>query len=292
MTKLAKTSNIFVTDVVLRELDGNKKAEGPKGYNAREFFRQFNKSSFTKLETLPGSGKAVLENDTLTAGSIDSGAHVYTLSRKRYRVKDINDSRIIEMAKDYELELMTLDQAQSARAKTISCSASLFRHFDQGQLKGDVFVVISLIFFVFTLFLVMATESVLEGNILVAIFSALIAIFVYMALVNKILAAKSNGGMKVISFLSFTVAAILFIFAEVNDSFSSAVIGFVFSVLGAIVSSFSRIHFKWLSARYHSSNQKQPDDLELESDIGDSVINTSISNIGGAYGQSGTIYRL
>ena len=127
ITKLSQSANIFISDVVLRELDGNKGTEGSKGYNAREFFRQLNKHGFKKLDSLPLTGKAVEKNDTLTEGSIDSGAHVYTLSRKWYRAKDINDSRIIEMAKDYDLTLQTLDQAQSVRAKSVGVNAHTFK---------------------------------------------------------------------------------------------------------------------------------------------------------------------
>lgn len=118
LTTLGKDFNIFITDIVLRELDGNKGAEGSKGYNAREFFRQFNGHSFKTLDAMPLTNKPLAKNDTLTEGSIDSGAHVYTLSRKWYRAKDINDTKIIEIAKDYDLTLNTLDQAQCARAKS------------------------------------------------------------------------------------------------------------------------------------------------------------------------------
>jgi len=113
-----KNSNVFVTDVILRELDGNKGAEGAKGYNAREFFRQFNANKFQMLNELPFSKKSLDKNDTLTEGTISSGVHIYTIARKWYRSRDINDSRIIEIAKDYGLTLETLDQAQSARAKS------------------------------------------------------------------------------------------------------------------------------------------------------------------------------
>lgn len=126
VTTIDKDSNIFVTDVVLRELDGNKGAEGSKGYNAREFFRQMNNHEFTKRDTLPLTGKAVANNDTLTEGSIDSGAHIFTLSRKWYRAKDINDSKIIEIANDYDLTLNTLDQAQCARAKAHGGKAKVY----------------------------------------------------------------------------------------------------------------------------------------------------------------------
>lgn len=143
VTMLDKQNNVFVSDVVLRELDGNKGAEGSKGYNAREFFRQFNKNDFKTLDTLPETGMPVMKNDTLTEGSIDSGAHVYTLSRKWYRAKDINDSRIIEIAKDYNLGLVTLDQAQSARAKSNGVEAG--HPIKSGDSPGDWVAVIAFV---------------------------------------------------------------------------------------------------------------------------------------------------
>lgn len=110
ITSIDKDSNVFVTDIVLREIDGNKGAEGAKGYNAREFFRQFNSNAFTTLQTMPLINKPLKGSDTLTQGSINSGAHVFTLARKWYRSRDINDTKIIEIADDYDLKLCTLDQ--------------------------------------------------------------------------------------------------------------------------------------------------------------------------------------
>ncbi len=125
ITTIDKYANVFVTDVVLRELDGNKGAEEAKGYNAREFFRQFNSNEFTTLNKMPSTDAPLQKNDTLTQGSINSGAHIFTLARKWYRTRDINDSKIIEMAQDYDLTLNTLDQAQSARAKSIGVEAEI-----------------------------------------------------------------------------------------------------------------------------------------------------------------------
>jgi predicted ribonuclease YlaK len=88
ITNIDKEANVFVTDVVLRELDGNKGAEGAKGYNAREFFRQFNSNEFTALNKIPTTNASLQKDDTLTDGSINSGAHIFTLARKWYRTRD------------------------------------------------------------------------------------------------------------------------------------------------------------------------------------------------------------
>lgn len=130
-----KNANVFVTDVVLRELDGNKGAEGSKGYNAREFFRQLNNHNFTTLDRMPLTENAVLKDDTLTEGEIDSGAHIFTLSRKWYRAKDINDTKIIEIAKDYDLTLKTLDQAQCVRAKSQGLNGEVYNKESNLYLK-------------------------------------------------------------------------------------------------------------------------------------------------------------
>jgi len=115
---IPKHHNIFITDIVLRELDGNKNTEGVKGYNAREFFRRYNACEFTMQLSMPFSNQVLGHTDKLSMALFPSGMKIYALSRKWYHAKDINDSKIIEIAKDYNLSLMTLDQAQSARAKS------------------------------------------------------------------------------------------------------------------------------------------------------------------------------
>jgi len=115
---IPKDHNIFITDIVLRELDGNKNAEGVKGYNAREFFRRYNACEFIMQSSMPLSNQALGHNDKLSKALFPSGMKLYSFSRKWYHAKDINDTKIIEIAKDYNLSLMTIDQAQSARAKS------------------------------------------------------------------------------------------------------------------------------------------------------------------------------
>ncbi len=112
--QLSSNHNVFLTDIVLQELDGHKKSEGQTGYNAREFFRQLGKSNGEALTLLP-DGKPLQNGDSLrlmTAGE----AKVYVLVRKNYKTKNINDSKIIEVAKDYGFTLVTLDMAQKVRA--------------------------------------------------------------------------------------------------------------------------------------------------------------------------------
>lgn len=115
---IPKQHNIFITDIVLRELDGNKNTEGVKGYNAREFFRRYNACEFTMQLSMPFSNQVLEHTDKLSMALFPSGMKIYALSRKWYHANDINDTKIIEIAKDYNLSLMTLDQAQSARAKS------------------------------------------------------------------------------------------------------------------------------------------------------------------------------
>lgn len=140
-----KDANVFVTDIVLRELDGNKGADGSKGYNAREFFRQLNDHKFVTHSNMPITGKAIEKDDTLTEGEIDSGAHIFTLSRKWYRSKDINDTKIIEIAKDYDLSLKTLDQAQSVRAKSQGIDGEILKKEDSMTGKIIAFIFMTLI---------------------------------------------------------------------------------------------------------------------------------------------------
>lgn len=107
---------VFLTDIILQEMDGHKNSEEAKGYNAREFFRQMGNSKSEKANL---SDIVLKDNDYISKYTLSNGLEIYTIVRNRYNSRDINDSKIIEIAKDYNLKLITRDMAQSVRAKAM-----------------------------------------------------------------------------------------------------------------------------------------------------------------------------
>jgi hypothetical protein len=122
LSRVSKVANLYVTDIVLQELDGKKNAEGKVGYNAREFYRQFGMAKVEELHELP-DGQKLDRRDVLQQMTLPDGLVLHTIHRTPYKTKDINDSKIIEVAKDYKGTLSTIDMAQSVRAKSVGCEA-------------------------------------------------------------------------------------------------------------------------------------------------------------------------
>ena len=119
--------NIFVTDIVLQELDG-KKSDEKVGFNARSFFRALGGAEGKKMEKIPVSLKPLENGDTLFMMPLSTESRkipLYVLVRKRCKTRDINDSKIIEVAKDYGLKLVTFDTAQKVRAMSEGVDAVL-----------------------------------------------------------------------------------------------------------------------------------------------------------------------
>lgn len=185
--QLSSNYNVFLTDIVLQELDGHKKSEGQTGYNAREFFRQLGKSNGEALTLLP-DGKPLQNGDSLrlmTAGE----AKVYVLVRKNYKTKNINDSKIIEVAKDYGLTLVTLDMAQKVRALSEGVEARGVRVESEKEKNREINTPIRpkiLIYLTTVYFLVlMAAVAATDGNPLVFLFG-FIAYFILFFIVLQI----------------------------------------------------------------------------------------------------------
>ncbi len=106
-------SNLFITNIVLRELDGLKNADGKVGYIARDFFRQLEDINTKK----DNSVLAIKNKDAIFKYDIDE-INLYVIIRENYRHRDINDTLIIEIAKDYNLALFTVDSAMKVRARS------------------------------------------------------------------------------------------------------------------------------------------------------------------------------
>lgn len=123
--QLSKDSNLFVTDIILQELDGNKNSDGSVGYNAKDFFRTLSRDKGEDCVAIPSTNKPLQYSDTLRRmyfGLIP----LYVFVRKNYKTKNINDSKIIEIAKDYDFKLVTNDVAQRVRALSEGVNADMF----------------------------------------------------------------------------------------------------------------------------------------------------------------------
>jgi len=134
LSRTAKAANLYVTDIVLQELDGKKNAEGKVGFNAREFYRQFNTAKVEELHELP-DGQKLDRRDILQQMTLPDGLVLHTIHRAPYKTRDINDSKIIEVSKDYKGTLSTIDMAQSVRAKSVGCDTWVVKM--GGGSKGD-----------------------------------------------------------------------------------------------------------------------------------------------------------
>lgn len=248
---IAKNANVFVTDVILRELDGNKGAEGTKGYNAREFFRQMNGNEFTGLSLLPLNNREVNHDDTLTVGSINGDTSVYALARKWYRAKDINDSRIIEIAKDYGLILQTIDQAQAVRAKAQGIEVEMLKINTEAELlKMDIVLSVSFIL-LGSFFLISFAGSLIKNGDPFFYFIPLGAgIYILGLLVKKIIASTGSSLRKVFAISTIIGSMIAFINADINSDSLSFIGGFILYVIGMFAIARLKINFKFISKRY------------------------------------------
>lgn len=125
---LLQEHNVFLTDIVLQELDGKKNDE-KVGYNSREFYRILGHSTTLKLSKLPNSDIVAFNNDSIIQMAYKN-KYIYMIVRNYYKLRDINDSKIIEIAKDYEMTLVTMDMAQKVRAATQDVVANIFHKED------------------------------------------------------------------------------------------------------------------------------------------------------------------
>ncbi|WP_141071148.1 PIN domain-containing protein, partial [Campylobacter fetus] len=118
---IANDNRVFLSDIVLQEMDGHKNSEEAKGYNAREFFRQMGNAKIDKANL----DITIKQNDYISKHTLSNRLELYTIVRNKYNSRDINDSKIIEIAKDYDLKLITRDIAQSVRANAMGAEVEV-----------------------------------------------------------------------------------------------------------------------------------------------------------------------
>lgn len=114
----------FLTSTVLDELDFNKSGNDEIHKNARMIFREFSKETPAVLSELP-SGEALHERDILTRFPFRDEP-VFLVARDQFRTKSNNDGKIIELAKDYGMVLVTRDNGMKVRAEATGVKAYLW----------------------------------------------------------------------------------------------------------------------------------------------------------------------
>lgn len=124
----------FLTSTVLDELDFNKSGNDEINKNARTIFREFSKESPAVLTELP-TGDAVREGDILTRFPFQDEP-VFLVARDQFRTKSNNDGKIIELAKDYGMVLVTRDNGMKVRAEAACVKAVLWTGPPEAQGAG------------------------------------------------------------------------------------------------------------------------------------------------------------
>ncbi|HIP33379.1 MAG TPA: phosphate starvation-inducible protein PhoH [Bacteroidia bacterium] len=138
-------NNIYVSDIVIKELDGHKEDMiNEKGFSARSFARILDEASEIQHTFEPILSKDKLNNgDNLIVfpckfkGSKEL-IYIQVLTRIKYdNDATSNDLKIIEMAKTYDLELITNDTYLNLQAKTANVVSSSMKK-DKVKSPGDI----------------------------------------------------------------------------------------------------------------------------------------------------------
>lgn len=185
--------NLFVSNIVLRELDGLKKAEGEKGYKVRDFYRQLSDVNTKKDSSVFQPYK----NDDIFRYLSDD-VNLYVITRENYKHKDINDTLIIEIAKDYKLKLFTFDSAMQVRAKSDGVGVVSVRIRKQEELKKEKIIlryvlilstIITSVFLIFSIYVYINTNS--TNYIRYSFFPIFISIILF--IINTLLHSNSRA---------------------------------------------------------------------------------------------------
>jgi serine/threonine protein kinase len=129
----------FLTSTVLDELDFNKdvnkrvnkptnnadvKRAAENARNAQFIFREFNSAASSRLTALP-TGEPLVDGDILTRVGFKDGP-VFLVGRDEFRSRSNNDAKIIELAKDYKMVLITRDKGMKVRAEALGVDVALW----------------------------------------------------------------------------------------------------------------------------------------------------------------------
>ncbi|MCV6608194.1 MAG: PhoH family protein [Campylobacterales bacterium] len=113
-------NQVAVTNVVLAELDNKKTGNNDTAFFAREFFRMIAGDNGKSVKKSPYKGKKIQERDFFRKMELEFDGEVVPLIviyREQFKEHhDKNDSKIAEVAKDYDLTLLTNDIAFKVRS--------------------------------------------------------------------------------------------------------------------------------------------------------------------------------
>lgn len=137
-------NSIFISDVVLSELNKKKELLSETGFFAREFFRLINNDNGKEIALHDFKSAATLEGDYIRLMYLKKKEReipIYIVCRQHYRTKGLehglNDARIAEIAKDYHLILLTNDIALKIHSLSQGINAqSLYR--DRVENPGEI----------------------------------------------------------------------------------------------------------------------------------------------------------
>jgi PhoH-like ATPase len=114
---------IFITDVVLSELNKKKEENSETGYFARQFFRSMHGKNGIELTQHIHAGIPIVQNDyvrKMTLKGLSDDLILYIIYRPSYATigldHGLNDARIAEISKDYKFTLLTNDIAFKIQA--------------------------------------------------------------------------------------------------------------------------------------------------------------------------------
>lgn len=119
-----KNGFAFLTSTVLDELDFNKSGSSSANRNARAIFSELKDEAALQLLTLP-TGGALQGRDILKRFAFRGGA-VHVLARDEFRSTSNNDAKIIELAKDYGMVLITRDNGMKVRAEALGVKVAFW----------------------------------------------------------------------------------------------------------------------------------------------------------------------
>lgn len=122
----------FISSTILDELDFNKSGSNQININAKIIFRELNRKNPRVLKTMPNL-EPLLGSDLLTEFSYQN-TPVYLLGRNAFKSSSNNDAKIIEIALDYRMILITRDNAMKVRAETLGVKVARWTG-PTGQIK-------------------------------------------------------------------------------------------------------------------------------------------------------------
>lgn len=123
-------NDIFISEVVLQELDKKKDLQNELGYFSREFFRAINSHCVAKKKNIGKLDDMIYKINFKTR---DLEFPIFIIYRPKYKTQNLdyglNDSRILEIAKDYGFYLLTNDVSLRIKALSQGIKAeSIFRN--------------------------------------------------------------------------------------------------------------------------------------------------------------------